>query len=186
LCAATCADELGVPPATVAQGLSSLARVPGRFEPVDAGQPFTVVVDYAHTPEGLEQVLRAARPPAPHRLLVVFGCGGERDRGKRPFMAAAATRLADVAVLTSDNPRSEHPLAIIEEARTGAVGESLVVEPDRAAAIALAVEQARPGDVVVIAGKGHETHQVLADRTVAFDDRAVARAAIERLGRAAG
>jgi UDP-N-acetylmuramoyl-L-alanyl-D-glutamate--2,6-diaminopimelate ligase len=184
LCAAVCADELGVPAATVAAGLSSVERVPGRFEAVDAGQPFAVVVDYAHTPEGLVQVLSAARELAAGepgaRVLVVFGAGGERDKGKRPLMGEAAARLADVAVLTSDNPRSEDPLTIIEDVRVGvAHADRLVVEPDRAAAIALAVSQARPGDVVVIAGKGHETGQVIGDRTVPFDDREVARRALE-------
>ena len=179
LCAAACADELGVPAATVAAGLSSLERVPGRFEAVDAGQPFTVVVDYAHTPEGLAQVLAAARELAATgggRVLVVFGAGGERDKGKRPLMGEAAARLADLAVLTSDNPRSEDPLTIMEGVRAGVRhADRLVVEPDRAAAIALAIGEARPGDVVVIAGKGHETGQVVGDRTIPFDDREVAR-----------
>jgi UDP-N-acetylmuramoyl-L-alanyl-D-glutamate--2,6-diaminopimelate ligase len=178
LCAAACAAELGIPAADVAAGLSSVARVPGRFEAVDAGQPFALVVDYAHTPEGLEQVLGAARELVGDggHVIVVFGAGGERDRGKRPLMGAAATRLADVAVLTSDNPRSEDPMAIIEQVRSGAVaGAELIIEPDRAAAIALAVERARQGDVVVVAGKGHETGQVIGEQTIPFDDREVAR-----------
>ena len=202
LAAATAARELGAGPAAVAEGLSSVASVPGRFETVEAGQPFTVVVDYAHTPASLEHVLLAARHAArgpaegiddktaegaageTGRVLVVFGCGGDRDRDKRPAMGEAATRLADLAVLTSDNPRSEDPLAIIESVRAGAVRpEVLVVEPDRRAAIALALDRARPGDVVVVAGKGHETTQVTGDSIMPFDDRAVVRAELEHSSR---
>jgi UDP-N-acetylmuramoyl-L-alanyl-D-glutamate--2,6-diaminopimelate ligase len=177
LAAATVAAEFGVEPAVIAEGLSSAPPVPGRWEIVDAGQPFTVVVDYAHTPDGLSQVLTAANGVVgDHRVLVVFGCGGDRDRAKRPLMASVATALADVAVLTSDNPRSEDPLAIIRETQAGAVaGAELLVEADREAAIALALDRARPGDLVLIAGKGHETGQVIGDETITFDDRDVAR-----------
>jgi UDP-N-acetylmuramoyl-L-alanyl-D-glutamate--2,6-diaminopimelate ligase len=193
LAAATAARELGADPAAVAEGLSSVTSVPGRFEEVDAGQPFTVVVDYAHTPASLEQVLAAARATAATgrvlhngslgRVLVVFGCGGDRDRVKRPAMGEVATRLADLAVLTSDNPRREDPLAIIEEVRSGvARPEVLVVEPDRRAAIAIALAAARPGDVVVVAGKGHEAVQVTGDEVVPFDDRVVVREELARLG----
>ncbi|HVM65524.1 MAG TPA: UDP-N-acetylmuramoyl-L-alanyl-D-glutamate--2,6-diaminopimelate ligase [Acidimicrobiales bacterium] len=180
LAAATAAASLGVEPAAIAAGLASAAPVPGRWEAVDAGQPFTVIVDYAHTPDGLTQVLRAARGAAGgHRVTVVFGCGGDRDRAKRPQMAAVAATLADVAVLTSDNPRSEDPLAIIREAAGGAPeGAALVIEPDRRQAIAFAVAQAAPGDIVVVAGKGHETGQVVGDRVLPFDDREVARDAL--------
>jgi UDP-N-acetylmuramoyl-L-alanyl-D-glutamate--2,6-diaminopimelate ligase len=167
--------------ATVAAGLSSAEGVPGRFEPVDAGQPFTVLVDYAHTPAALEHLLTSARPAPPARLWVVFGCGGDRDREKRPVMGEVASRLADVAVVTSDNPRSEDPAAIIDAVVAGATGAAeVIVEPDRAAAIALAVDGARSGDVVVVAGKGHETTQTTGDRSLPFDDRDVARAAIEK------
>lgn len=190
LCAATVARELGVDADTVAGGLSSLSSVPGRYERVDAGQPFAVVVDYAHTPDALAEVLRAARESAgTGRVILVFGCGGDRDRTKRPLMGDVATTLADVAVLTTDNPRSEDPMAVIEEVRTGVRAEQrLVVEPDRQAAIDLAVGQARDHDVVVIAGKGHETGQTFADKTVAFDDRQAARRAVaaRRTGRWAG
>ena len=189
VCAATVARLLGVPAPTVAAGLSDLGAVPGRFERVDAGQPFAVVVDYAHTPAALEQVLVAAREEAADdeaargRVIVVFGCGGERDRGKRPLMGEAAARLADVVVLTSDNPRGEDPAAIIEEVRAGAgASRSLVVDPDRKAAVAAAVAAARPGDVVVVAGKGHETGQTAAGRTEPFDDREVARTALAAIG----
>ena len=158
------------------------AGVPGRLEPVDAGQPFTVLVDYAHTPDSLENVLRAARElAAGRRVIVVFGCGGDRDRGKRPLMGEAATRLADLTVVTSDNPRSEDPLAIIAEIEPGAVrgGGAFVVEPDRRAAIAArGLARRRPATWSSIAGKGHETGQQFADRTVPFDDRDVAREAL--------
>ena len=185
LAAATAAEVLGVPPETIANGLQSLASVKGRFDLVDAGQPFTVVVDYAHTPEALEQVLRAAREliGSDGRVIVAFGCGGDRDHSKRPLMGHAAADLADVVVLTSDNPRSENPAAIIEEVRKGMPARSrgVVVEPDRAAAIALALNRARGGDVVVIAGKGHETGQEIAGTVEPFDDRAVARSVLAEL-----
>ncbi|MCA1690892.1 MAG: UDP-N-acetylmuramoyl-L-alanyl-D-glutamate--2,6-diaminopimelate ligase [Actinobacteria bacterium] len=175
LAAAAVARELAVAPDAVAAGLSALASVPGRFERVDGGGPIAVFVDYAHTPAGLEHVLEAARPLG-RRVLVVFGCGGDRDRGKRPAMGEVATRLADVAVLTSDNPRSEDPLAIIEEVRSGVRRpEVLTVEPDRRTAIALALAEAGAGDVVIIAGKGHETTLVSGGREEPFDDRTVAR-----------
>ena len=184
LCAASIAEELGVDAAAAAAGLSNVESVPGRFERVDAGQPFSVIVDYAHTPDGLSALLGAAREMAgaSGRVLLVFGCGGDRDRGKRPVMGLVAAEGADVAVLTSDNPRSEDPLAIIDEVLAGAPSSGLVVEPDRAAAIALAVGKAQPGDVVVIAGKGHETGQTTGTTTVPFDDRDVARAAVARSG----
>jgi len=176
LAAAAAARELGVDAATVARGLSDLASVPGRNEPVDRGQPFTVLVDYAHTPDALEQTLAGARHLADGgRVLVVFGCGGDRDRAKRPPMGEVATRVADLAVLTSDNPRSEDPLSILDQVRAGVQRhEVLVVEPDRRAAITLALSQAQPGDVVVLAGKGHETTQITGSQTLRFDDRAVA------------
>jgi UDP-N-acetylmuramoyl-L-alanyl-D-glutamate--2,6-diaminopimelate ligase len=176
LAAAAAARELGVAPPAVASGLSSLVSVPGRNEPVERGQPFTVLVDYAHTPDALERALAGARAMAGGgRVLVVFGCGCDRDRAKRPRMGEVATRLADVAVLTSDNPRSEDPAAIIEEVRAGVRRtEALVVEPDRRAAIAHALGAAEPGDVVVLAGKGHETTQIVGAQVLPFDDRAVA------------
>jgi UDP-N-acetylmuramoyl-L-alanyl-D-glutamate--2,6-diaminopimelate ligase len=152
--------------------------VPGRFEPVDEGQPFAVIVDYAHKPGALENVLRTARELASGRLICVFGCGGDRDRGKRPQMGRIAHELADRAILTSDNPRSEEPGAIIADVLAGA--PALEVEPDRAAAIALAIDSATAGDVVVIAGKGHEQGQEIAGVVHPFDDRDVAREAIRR------
>ena len=185
LAAAAAARELGVAAGAVAGGLSNVASVPGRNEPVDRGQPFSVLVDYAHTPDALEQTLAGARRMAgPGRVLVVFGCGGDRDRVKRPLMGEVAARLADLAVLTTDNPRSEDPAAIAEQVRAGVRRpEILVEEPDRRAAIALALEAAQPGDVVVLAGKGHETTQVVGADVRPFDDRAVAA---EILGQLAG
>ncbi len=169
------ARALGIADPVAARGIEGVGGVPGRVEAVEAGQDFLVMVDYAHTPDSVENVLRAARPLTAGRLIVVFGCGGDRDRAKRPLMGRAATSLADLTVITSDNPRSEAPLAIIREIEVGARegGGSFVVEPDRRIAIRLAVSEARPGDVVVVAGKGHETYQELADRTIAFDDREV-------------
>ncbi len=175
------AELLGLDHAAVARGIAGVAGVPGRFEPVESDRPFQVLVDYAHTPDSLENVLRAARDLAGEgRLWVVFGCGGDRDRGKRPLMGAIARALADVAVVTSDNPRTEDPEAIIAEivAGAGAGDAALSVEPDRRRAIELAVEGARAGDVVVIAGKGHEVGQERDGVVTPFDDREVARAAL--------
>lgn len=184
LIAAAVAREMGVSPAAVAEGLGAVTSVPGRLEPVGGGIPFRVFVDYAHTPAALENVLGAARQVAgpDGRVLVVFGAGGDRDHDKRPAMGDVATRLADVAVLTTDNPRNEDPLAIIDEVRSGVWSpERLVVEPDRRQAIRAAVEAAEPGDVVIIAGKGHERTQTFAaGRTAAFDDREVAREELAR------
>ena len=167
----------------IAGGVAALAGVPGRFEAVEAGQAFAVVVDYSHKPEALENVLRTAREIAANRVICVFGCGGDRDRGKRPVMGRIAAELADVAIVTSDNPRSEDPDAIIAEILAGA-GAGVEVEPDRAAAIERAIAIAQSGDVVVIAGKGHEQGQEFADRTVPFDDREVARQALQAVARA--
>ena len=167
----------------VLAAVEMLAGVPGRFEAVEAGQPFAVVVDYSHKPDALENVLRTAREFARGRVICVFGCGGDRDRAKRPLMGRIASELADVAIVTSDNPRSEDPDAIIAEVVAGA-GPSVEVEPDRTAAIGRALALAHDGDVVVIAGKGHEQGQEFAGRTIPFDDREVAREAIRRLGAA--
>src|SRR4051812_10002364 len=171
---------LGVDDATIAEALTHAVRVPGRFEPVDEGQPFAVLVDYAHTPDSLDNVLRAARPLARGRVICVFGAGGDRDRGKRPAMGRIAGELADVAIVTSDNPRSEDPEAIIAEVVTGVDGrDDIVTEADRRAAIERAIAIAGDGDVVVIAGKGHEQGQEFANgRKVPFDDVAVAREAL--------
>jgi UDP-N-acetylmuramoyl-L-alanyl-D-glutamate--2,6-diaminopimelate ligase len=166
--------------AGVTRGLSGVRGVPGRFESVVENQPFTVLVDYAHTPDSLENVLRAARDVDRGRVICVFGCGGDRDRGKRPEMGRIAARFSDLPVVTSDNPRSEDPQAIIDEILAGMDGDP-IVEPDRRAAIEFAIQQAQPYDVVVIAGKGHEQGQEFADGKVPFDDREVAREALRRL-----
>jgi UDP-N-acetylmuramoyl-L-alanyl-D-glutamate--2,6-diaminopimelate ligase len=172
------ARELGVDDATIARAVPQAGRVPGRFEPVDEGQSFAVLVDYAHTPDSLENVLRAARQLARGRVVCVFGCGGDRDRGKRPEMGRIASELADVAIVTSDNPRSEDPEAIIAEVLAG-MGPGAVTEVDRRAAIDQAVGLADAGDVVVIAGKGHEQGQEFeGGRKVLFDDVTVAREAL--------
>jgi UDP-N-acetylmuramoyl-L-alanyl-D-glutamate--2,6-diaminopimelate ligase len=174
------ARALGVDDATIARALPQAGRVPGRFEPVDAGQDFALLVDYAHTPDSLENVLQAARELATGRVLVVFGCGGDRDRLKRPLMGEIAGRLADRAFVTSDNPRSEDPGAIIGEILAGvAPGTAVEAIEDRATAIAAAVGEARAGDVVVVAGKGHEQGQEFAGgEQLPFDDRVVARGAL--------
>lgn len=172
----------------IQKGLKNLARVPGRFEPVDtAGRGFHVLVDYAHTPDGLENVLKSARALEPKRLIAVFGCGGNRDRTKRPKMGRIAQDLADRVVVTSDNPRKEEPDAIIAEILTGIEGgrenPKVRVEADRRKAIRIALcEEARPGDIIVIAGKGHETYQIVGDQTLHFDDREVAREVLSECG----
>ena len=180
LAAVRAARVLGIGPEAITTGVEHVTGVPGRFEAVDEGQPFTVLVDYAHTPEALENVLTEAREITAGRLVCVFGCGGDRDRGKRPLMGEVVARLADSAIVTSDNPRSEDPEAIVEEIVAGMPAEP-EVEPDREKAIAIALERAGEGDVVVIAGKGHEQGQEFADRIVPFDDREVAREALRRL-----
>ena len=178
------ARTIGIEDAAIVAGVEALPGVPGRVEAVDAGQDFLVVVDYAHTPDSIHGVLQAVRPLASGRLIVVFGCGGDRDRAKRPLMGAAATSIADLTIITSDNPRSEDPLAIIGQIEPGAIegGGAYVIEPERRDAIRLAVGQARPQDVVVIAGKGHEPHQEMATGNLPFDDREVAREELRALG----
>lgn len=185
LVAAAVAVAMGVDEDHVVAGLDAVPVVAGRMEVVGVGAPVAVVVDYAHTPVGLDEALQAIRTLAgAGRVVCVFGCGGDRDPGKRPEMGRIATGSADVVVLTSDNPRSEEPLAIIEAVRAGMDGPADVhIEPDRGAAIRLAVAVARPGDVVLLAGKGHETSQTIGADTVPFDDRAAGAAAlIERFG----
>jgi UDP-N-acetylmuramoyl-L-alanyl-D-glutamate--2,6-diaminopimelate ligase len=183
LAAVAVARSLGVPAATIAEALPAFGRVPGRFEPVDEGQDFGVLVDYAHTPDSLENVLRAAREVTRGRLHVVFGAGGDRDRSKRPLMGDVARRLADRVVVTSDNPRNEQPEAIIDQI-VGGAGPDAEREVDRRRAIALAARTAEPGDVVVIAGKGHEQGQEFENgRKEPFDDVTVAREVLRaRLG----
>ena len=180
--AAEAALALGLEPAQIAAGLAQAGPVRGRFEPV-GDSDVAVLVDYAHTPDGLVQALASARELTEGRLIVVFGCGGDRDRDKRPLMGRAADQGADVVIVTSDNPRQEDPAAIIETVMTGVerVGD-LIVEPDRRRAVDAAVALAAPGDLVLVAGKGHETTQDLGDRVIDFDDREVAAAALARRG----
>jgi UDP-N-acetylmuramoyl-L-alanyl-D-glutamate--2,6-diaminopimelate ligase len=176
LAAVHAARALGIDEGSIRAGVDSVAGVPGRFESLEEGQPFAVVVDYAHTPDSLENVLRAARELGEGRLVVVFGAGGDRDRDKRPLMGRVAGTLADRALVTTDNPRSEDPAAIAEEVAAG----RLEVVLDRRTAIERAIADAAPGDVVVIAGKGADTEQELADGPIPFDDRVVAREALRR------
>ncbi len=181
------AEAMGVGGDIAAAGLAKAARVPGRFEPIDEGQGFGVIVDYAHTPDSLENVLRAARRITDGRVISVFGAGGDRERDKRPKMGRAGAELSDLAVITSDNPRSEDPATIVAEVAAGAAGaegaSELEVVVDRREAIALALGRARRGDTVVIAGKGHEQGQEFEDgRKVPFDDREVAREELWKLG----
>jgi UDP-N-acetylmuramoyl-L-alanyl-D-glutamate--2,6-diaminopimelate ligase len=184
LAAAGAALGQGIPPETVARGVAGLESVPGRFQRVDEGQPFMVVVDYAHTDDALKNTLAVARNLAPKRIITLFGCGGDRDRAKRPLMGRAAAEASDFVVLTSDNPRSEDPIDIMNDALVGIRRTDVahVVEPDRKAAITRAIKEARPGDIVILAGKGHETYQVLKDQTIHFDDREVAREVLRGFG----
>ena len=176
LAAAAATAVLGVDVAAVTEGIARLGVVPGRLEAVDAGQDFAVFVDYAHSDHALENALKAAKKLTSGRVIVVFGCGGDRDRSKRPRMRAVAEELADHCVVTSDNPRTEDPQDIIDQIMRGARDLSkFTVEVDRRSAIRRAVEAAAGGDLVLIAGKGHETYQIFKDRTIHFDDREVAR-----------
>ena len=183
--AVAAAVGMEIPRAAIEQGITQCSRVPGRFERVDCGQPFLVIVDYAHTDDALRNLLQTARElNKSGRIITLFGCGGERDRTKRPLMGEAAGALSDLVVLSSDNPRSEDPLNIINDALVGLqrTGATYLVEPDRGRAIELALERARPGDIVLLAGKGHETYQVLRDRSIDFDDREEARKVLRGLG----
>jgi UDP-N-acetylmuramoyl-L-alanyl-D-glutamate--2,6-diaminopimelate ligase len=187
LAAAGAAYARGCKQQAIAAGIGQLACVPGRFERVDCGQPFTVVVDYAHTDDALRNLTSLARElvsEASGRVLTVFGCGGDRDRKKRPLMGEAAGRGSDFVVLTSDNPRSEDPLAIINDAVVGLqkTGVKYSVEADRRKAISVAIREARPGDIVLLAGKGHEKVQVTREGAAPFDDLEVARQALRALG----
>jgi UDP-N-acetylmuramoyl-L-alanyl-D-glutamate--2,6-diaminopimelate ligase len=180
LAASAAAMARGLTVDEVAAGAAALDHVPGRFQTVDAGQPFTVVVDYAHTDDALKNLIAVAREfvaAKGGRVITLFGCGGDRDRTKRPLMGRVASAGSDFVVFTSDNPRSEDPMTIIEEAMAGwdSTKTPAMFEPDRAAAIRIAISEAKPGDIVLLAGKGHEKVQVLSDRTIPFDDAEVAR-----------
>jgi len=168
----------------IASAVSACRAVPGRFEPVDQGQSFLVAVDYAHTDDALRNAIQTARSLSKGKVITLFGCGGDRDRTKRPMMGMAAAELSDFVVLTSDNPRSEDPLAIMNDVLVGLgrFDTPYVAEPDRAKAIQIAIERAQPGDVVLVAGKGHETYQILKDQTIHFDDRETAREILRSFG----
>lgn len=188
LAATATAVGMGIPPEKIQAGVGTLKSVPGRFEKVDEGQPFLVVVDYAHTDDALRNVLEAARELTEKRLMVIFGCGGERDRTKRPLMGEVAGRLCDMTILTSDNPRGEDPILIMNDVLVGLqrTGMPYIAEVDREKAIRKALSEAREGDVVVLAGKGHETYQVFKDQTVPFDDREVTRRVLREMGFSSG
>ena len=184
LAAAGAALSYGLDLETIARGVRACPPAPGRFERVDQGQPFLVVVDYAHTDDALRNVIQVARELTAGRVITLFGCGGDRDRTKRPLMGMAAAELSDFVVLTSDNPRSEDPLTIMNDVMVGLgrFDTPHVAEPDRTRAIRRALEEAKPGDVVLLAGKGHETYQILKDQTIAFDDRETAREILRSFG----
>jgi UDP-N-acetylmuramoyl-L-alanyl-D-glutamate--2,6-diaminopimelate ligase len=178
-------QALGLSNETIEAGIRNLESVSGRFQRIDCGQPFFVVVDYAHTDDALESLIRTARELNPKgRIITLFGCGGGKDRTKRPVMGEAAGRLSDLTILANDNPKHEDPLKIISDIVVGLqkTNGKYVIEPDRDKAIALAMDQARPGDIVLLAGKGHENYQILADRTLEFDDREQARRALAERG----
>jgi UDP-N-acetylmuramoyl-L-alanyl-D-glutamate--2,6-diaminopimelate ligase len=183
LCAYAAAKIFGLENEAVERALGNTTNVPGRFERVGAGNGYHVFVDYAHTPDALDRLLDAASSLKRGRIITVFGCGGDRDRGKRPLMGGVVERKSDVAIVTSDNPRTEDPLAIIEDIKKGLCGNNHIVIPDRREAIFTAVGMARPGDIVLIAGKGHEDYQILGSRTIHFDDREVAAEAMKDQGK---
>jgi UDP-N-acetylmuramoyl-L-alanyl-D-glutamate--2,6-diaminopimelate ligase len=188
LAAGAAAVARGLTPDELAAGAASLQHVPGRFQSVDCGQNFAVVVDYAHTDDALRNIIAVAREFVTHRggrVITMFGCGGDRDRSKRPLMGRAAGAASDVVVLTSDNPRGEDPLAILDQVLPGLSGTParVIVEPDRQRAIAFAIAEARRGDLVLLAGKGHEKTQTIGDRVIPFDDVAIARQELLARGR---
>ena len=184
LAACSAAMTYQLPTDTIARGIAACQGVPGRFERVDEGQPFAVVVDYSHTDDALRNAIAVARTLDPKRVITVFGCGGDRDRTKRPIMGQVACQLSDVVIVTSDNPRSEDQLQIINDIMVGVrrTDTRAIVEPDRALAIRKAIQEANAGDVVLLAGKGHETYQIFKDRTIHFDDREVAAEALRSFG----
>ncbi len=184
LAACGAALSYGLDWTTITRAIANSPGVPGRFESVQQGQPFLIIVDYAHTDDALRNVISVARELRPKRVITLFGCGGDRDRSKRPLMAQAAAQASDYVVLTSDNPRSEDPIGIMNDALVGLrrFDTPHSIEPDRAKAIRAALKEARAGDIVILAGKGHETYQVLKDRVIHFDDREVARDVLRELG----
>ncbi|THE14541.1 UDP-N-acetylmuramoyl-L-alanyl-D-glutamate--2,6-diaminopimelate ligase [Bacillus timonensis] len=181
LAAVTTCIVSGIPISTIIRAIKKVKGVPGRFEIVNQGQNFTVIVDYAHTPDSLENVLKTVKQFAKGKINVIIGCGGDRDRSKRPIMAKIATEFADVPIFTSDNPRSEDPLEILKEMEAGVEGKFYITIPDREKAIIYAISNASENDIIIIAGKGHETYQIIGNKTHSFDDRLVAARAIKEL-----
>jgi UDP-N-acetylmuramoyl-L-alanyl-D-glutamate--2,6-diaminopimelate ligase len=178
-------QALGLSNEIIEKGIGTLQSVSGRFQRIDLGQPFNVIVDYAHTDDALENLIRTARElNSKGRIITLFGCGGEKDRTKRPVMGEVTGRLSDLTILSSDNPRSEDPLKIISDVVVGLqkTAGKYMIEPDREKAIALAMDEARAGDIILLAGKGHENYQILADRTLEFDDREMAKRALHERG----
>jgi UDP-N-acetylmuramoyl-L-alanyl-D-glutamate--2,6-diaminopimelate ligase len=185
LAAIGAAQALGLSNEVIEHGIRNLESVSGRFQRIDLGQPFLVIVDYAHTDDALENLIRTARELNPKgRVITLFGCGGEKDRTKRPVMGEVTGRLSDLTILSSDNPRSEDPLKIISDIIVGLqkTGGKYLIEPDREKAIGIAMDEARSGDIVLLAGKGHENYQIVGDRTFEFDDRDMARRALRERG----
>lgn len=180
--AAAAAFALGIPLSDIASSLETLEPVPGRFRPVIAGQPFSILVDYAHTPDAIERLCLSAREITRGRLIILFGCGGDRDKGKRPIMGKAATRHSDFAVVTSDNPRTEDPMKIIEDILPGLNGDNYLVVPDRREAIREVIKMAQPGDTVLLAGKGAEDYQEIGAQKIPYDDTTEATAALAEIG----
>jgi UDP-N-acetylmuramoyl-L-alanyl-D-glutamate--2,6-diaminopimelate ligase len=185
LAAIGAAQAVGLSNETIESGIRRLESVSGRFQRIDLGQPYFVVVDYAHTDDALENLIRTARELNPKgRIITLFGCGGGKDRTKRPVMGEVTGRLSDLTILSSDNPKMEDPLKIITDIIVGLqkTNGKYLIEPDREKAIGVAMDEARPGDIVLLAGKGHENYQILADRTLEFDDRDMARRALRERG----
>ncbi len=182
MCAAACALELGCAPAVVSRALAQMQGVKGRAEVVKNDRGFTIIIDYAHTPDGLENILNTFKECEKNRLIALFGCGGDRDKAKRPIMGAIAAKLADFVIVTSDNPRTEDPEAIIDDILVGLQGSKTpsVTIPNRVEAIHYAIQNAKPGDILVLAGKGHETYQILKDKTIHLDEREVIAEALQR------
>ena len=183
LAAHSLAKALEIDDETIGRAISGVRSIPGRFERVTFGKGYHVFVDYAHTPDALDHILDAANVLKKGRIITVFGCGGDRDRGKRPKMGSIVERKSDIAIVTSDNPRTEDPAAIIEDIKEGLEGKNYMIIPDRKEAIYMAVELAQKKDIVLIAGKGHEDYQILKEETIHFDDREVVLQAIEELGK---
>ena len=179
----TLAKTMGIDDEPISRAISNIKNVPGRFERVISGKDYHLFVDYAHTPDALDHLLDAANTLKKGRIITVFGCGGDRDRGKRPIMGSITEKKSDIAIVTSDNPRSEDPDDIIDDIRKGLKGNNHIIIPDRKKAIYTAVEKARKNDIVLIAGKGHEDYQILKEKTIHFDDREIALQAIREMGK---